>query len=81
VLGTVSIDARRQRKLGNAWKDFAGKTSNIPFLAILTGRNRLAIGELLTWRQAVAIMAFAAVILSHHRLFGVSPFPGGWVPF
>jgi uncharacterized membrane protein len=81
VLGTFSIDARRQKKLGDAWQGFAGKTSNIPFLAILTGRNRLAIGELLSWRQAVALVAFAAIMLSHHRLFGVSPFPGGWVPF
>jgi len=81
VLGTFSIDARRQKKLGDAWQGFAGKTSNIPFMAILSGRNRLAIGELLSWRQAVALVAFAAIMLSHHRLFGVSPFPGGWVPF
>jgi len=81
VLGTFSIDARRRKKLGDAWQDFASKTSNIPFAAILAGRNRLAFGELLTWRQAAAIAAFAAVMLSHHRLFGVSPFPGGWVPF
>jgi uncharacterized membrane protein len=53
----------------------------VEILAILSGRNRLAIGELLSWRQAVALVAFAAIMLSHHRLFGVSPFPGGWVPF
>jgi hypothetical protein len=26
-------------------------------------------------------VVFAGVMMSHHLLFGVSPFPGGWVPF
>jgi uncharacterized membrane protein len=56
-------------------------TSNVPFAAILAGRNRLSIGELLTWRQLVAIIMFAGFFLTHHLLFGVSPFPGGRVPF
>lgn len=81
VLGTFSIDARRRKKLGADWQTFSGKTSNIPFMAILSGRNSLALGELIGWKQAVALVAFAGVMLSHHLLFGVSPFPGGWVPF
>lgn len=81
LAGTVSIDAKRKRRDPEQWGRFVGVTSNIPFAAILTGRNRLRLAEVLGWRQLVAILAFAALILTHHLLFGVSPFPGGWVPF
>lgn len=81
LVGTVSIDAKRKRKDPAQWARFVAVTSNVPFGAILTGRNRLKLAELLGWRQLVAILAFVAVILTHHLLFGVSPFPGGWVPF
>ncbi|MEQ1755876.1 MAG: NnrU family protein [Micropepsaceae bacterium] len=81
ILGTFSIDAKRRRRMKDDWQTFAQKTSNIPFGAILGGRNRIAIGELMTFRQLLAVLVFAALILSHHWLFGVSPFPGGWVPF
>lgn len=81
VLGTFSIDAKRSRKMGPDWSAFSARTSNIPFQAIISGRSRLVLGELLTFRQAIAVVLFAIIMLSHHWLFGVSPFPGGWVPF
>jgi uncharacterized membrane protein len=81
VLGTFSIDAKRARKMGDAWAAFAGKTSNVPFAAILAGRNSLKLGEILTFRQAAALGAFVAALFLHAWAFGVSPFPGGWVPF
>ena len=80
-LGTFSIDAKRRRKMGDGWKAFASQTSNVPFAAIVGGRNSLKLGELLDWRMLAAIAVFCAVLLSHAHLFGVSPFPGGWVPF
>ena len=81
VSGTFSIDAKRRRKMGDGWDGFARQTSNIPFGAILTGRNSLRLGELLTYRQLAAIGAFLLVLFGHAWLFSVSPFPGGWVPF
>ena len=81
LFGTFSIDAKRRRKMGEQWKSFAAKTSNIPFGAILLGRNSLKPGELFDWRMLVAVAAFLAVLFSHARMFGLSPFPGGWVPF
>lgn len=81
VSGTYSIDAKRARKLGDAWAAYARRTSNIPFAAIVSGRQRLVLSELLTWRLGVAFLVFLAVLFSHAYLFGVSPFPGGWVPF
>lgn len=81
ILGTFSIDAKRKRKLGEAWKEFAGKTSNIPFAAVLAGRNTLHLGESFGWRFGVAMLVFLAILFSHARFFGVSPFPNGWVPY
>lgn len=80
VAGTFSIDAKKARKMGAAWAPFAAKTSNLPFGAILTGRNSLKLGELLGWRQGVAVLAFVAVLFLHAWAFSASPFPGGWVP-
>ena len=80
-LGTFSIDAKRRRKMGDAWTGFASRTSNVPFAAIAAGRNTLNLGELLDWRFLVALLGFLAILFSHARLFGVSPFPGGWTPF
>src|SRR5262245_37413558 len=44
VAGTFSIDAKRARKMGTAWVAFANRTSNVPFAAILAGRNSLKLG-------------------------------------
>jgi uncharacterized membrane protein len=81
VGGAYSIDAKRARALGPAWAGYARATSNIPFAAIFAGRQKLVLAELATWRQGVALILFAGALLAHHWLFGVSPFPGGWVPF
>jgi uncharacterized membrane protein len=81
LFGTFSIDAKRSRKMGESWTSFAAKTSNIPFAAILSGRNFLKLGEILDWRFFAALIVFAAVLFSHAHLLGVSPFPNGFVPF
>ena len=75
--GTVSIDAKRRRTLGDqAWDGFASRTSIVPFGAILAGRNALSLQEIGWWRPAAAIIAYALVLGGHRHLFGVSPFPG-----
>jgi uncharacterized membrane protein len=81
LFGTALIDAKRRRKMGAAWQAFASRTSNIPFAAVLTGRNTLNLSESFGWRFLVAMVLFLAVLFTHYHLFGVSPFPGGWVPF
>ncbi|MGD0142073.1 MAG: NnrU family protein [Rhizomicrobium sp.] len=80
ILGTFSIDAKRRRKMGDAWAAFASKTSNVPFGAVITGRNSLNLGESFGWRFWVAALLFVAVLFAHAHVFGVSPFPGGVVP-
>jgi uncharacterized membrane protein len=81
VAGTYSIDAKRARKMGAAWEPFARQTSNIPFAAIIAGRNSLKLGELLSYRLVVALGAFLVVLFAHPWLFSASPFPGGWSPY
>lgn len=81
LAGTFSIDAKRRRNLGAAWDSFASKTSNIPFAAVIAGRNALHPGESFGWRFWLAALLFLAILFAHARIIGVSPFPGGWVPF
>lgn len=81
LFGTFAIDAKRQRKLGAAWEPFASKTSNVPFGAVVAGRSKLHLAESFGWRFWVAALLFLVILFVHYHLFGVSPFPGGWVPF
>jgi uncharacterized membrane protein len=73
VFGTVSIDAKRKKALGAKWDAFAAQTSNIPFGAILTGRQKLSLGEIGLWRLALAVAIWAGLLWAHPMLFGVSP--------
>jgi uncharacterized membrane protein len=72
VGGTASIDAKRRRAYGERWQQFAQQTSNVPFAAILAGRNQLvpALREIGIVRPLVAIAVFAALFLLHGRFFG-----------
>lgn len=75
VFGTTSIDAKRKRVLGATWDGFAGQTSNVPFAAIVAGRQPLKIGEIGWWRLLLAVALWAAMIFVHPLMFGVSPLP------
>ena len=76
VFGTMSIDAKRRRTLGEKWDAFARQTSVAPFLAIAQGRQTLKLGEIGWWRIALALAIWAMLVWAHPMLFGVSPLPG-----
>jgi uncharacterized membrane protein len=76
LVGPASIDRKRRRALGPAWDGFAGRTSNLPFLAIAQGRTRLALGEVKPWQWLAALAAFALIAALHRAIFGVSALPG-----
>lgn len=67
--GTAAIDAKRQRMFGEQWMQFAGVTSNIPFAAIVAGRNRLgpALLEIGLWRPLAAIAVYAIAFYLHGK--------------
>ena len=70
--GTASIDAKRRRAYGERWEQFARQTSNVPFAAILAGRNQLvpALREIGIVRPLAAIAVFAALFFLHGHWFG-----------
>lgn len=74
--GMYHQDRRMARRYGEAFKQFAARTSRFPFAAILTGRIAFKPRELGILRPLVAIVFYLATILYSHRLlFGVSPLP------
>jgi uncharacterized membrane protein len=68
--GMPSIDAKRRRKFGEQWTQFANVTSAIPFAAIASGRNQLrpALVEIGVWRPLVAIVTYAVTFYLHGQL-------------
>ena len=75
LTGTLSIDAKRRRVLGAKWDAFAAQTCNVPFAAILQGRQKLSFGEIGWWRIALAVVVWAALAWAHPILFGVRALP------
>jgi uncharacterized membrane protein len=74
VAGTFSIDAKRARAFGESWQRYAARTSNLPFAAIVQGRNRLVAGEFGLLGLGAAVGAFVLLSLFHARFFGLPPF-------
>ncbi len=74
-IGSLLLDAKKARQHGARWEPFARATSNLPFAAILQGRQKLVLSEIGIWRLALAIGIFVVFMLAHGSLFGVSPLP------
>lgn len=71
--GTSSIDEKRRRTNKAEFTRYLAITSNIPFAAIIQGKNRLVLSEL--WVPVVIAALLLAVLLHVHlRLFGFSPY-------
>jgi uncharacterized membrane protein len=46
IIGSFVLDAKKARQHEAAWQTFAAATSNVPFVAIICGRQRLSIREI-----------------------------------
>lgn len=67
IAGASILDAKKARQHGTAWGAFAAVTSNIPFLAIIQGRQQLEWREIGLWRIALGVgVSLGALAL--HRL-------------
>ena len=71
-LGTILMDSRK--KSNPDWARFAAVTSNLPFVAVAQGRNRIAWREIGWLRPAVGLALFAGFFLGHAWLFGAPPY-------
>lgn len=74
LLGTLLIDRKFALRRGAQWQRFVAVTSNLPFAAILAGRQRLALAEIGWRRVAVALLLYVVLLALHPWLFGLSPF-------
>ena len=68
-VGTVLMDFKKAQTLGPGWSTYTSVTSNLPFLAIASGRNRLVWGELL-WPAVVGIGLYVLTYIFHEWLSG-----------
>jgi len=74
LAGTALIDARKADTLGEDWVRFALASSNVPFWAIIEGRNRFRFEEI-GWKRVFAGLAlYALLLLLHPFLFGTQPY-------
>jgi uncharacterized membrane protein len=71
-LGTRSMDSRK--KSNPDWARFAAATSNVPFVAIAQGRNRIVWREIGWTRPLIGLALFAFFFAAHQWLFGARPF-------
>jgi uncharacterized membrane protein len=74
VSGTVLQDLRKERTIGVDWKRFTVTTSNVPFAAIMQGRNHFRFDEI-GWGKVLAGLALYFVLaFLHPYLFGARPY-------
>ena len=72
ALGTLLMDARKRSDPD--FQRFAALTSNVPFVAVAQGRNRVIWREIGYLRPGVGIAAYAAFLFLHPWLFGARPY-------
>lgn len=74
VAGTILIDARKARTLGTDWERFASVTSNVPFVAIIQGRNQFRFEEIGWKKVGIGLAVYFVLLLVHPWLFGARPY-------
>jgi uncharacterized membrane protein len=74
-LGTVLLERKIALREGARWDAFAAVTSNVPFAAILQGRQRLDLREIGPVRIGAAFALTLALVQFHGWLFGVPAIP------
>jgi uncharacterized membrane protein len=73
IFGARSIDRKGRARDPEGFARFEDVTSNVPFMAITQGRNRLAFGEM-GWRLLAGLAVAVLIALGHGRLFGAAVF-------
>jgi uncharacterized membrane protein len=73
--GTFDIDRKRRRSNPAEYARFEARTSNLPFAALLAGRNRLVMREV--WLPLLLGLALTVgTVVMHPRFFGAAAIPG-----
>ena len=74
LIGTRLIDHKFAVRRGAQWQRLAAVSSNIPFAAIASGRQRFVFTEIGWARVGAALVLYVVLLAVHPWLFGVSPF-------
>ncbi len=72
-LGSMMIDRRHIQDSQPGWGVYLQRSSNLPFLAILQGRQKLVPAEIGWARTAGALALYLLVLFAHPYLFGPRP--------
>jgi len=72
--GTILQDLRKARSLGEDWARFSAVSSNLPFVAILQGRNTLRFAEIGWVKPLLGLAAYGILLYAHAWLFGARPY-------
>jgi uncharacterized membrane protein len=72
LLGALAIDVKHRARGLESWRRFQEASSNLPFAAILAGRQTLAPKEIGLFPVILAIVLYLATLLGHPWLFGVA---------
>ena len=71
AMGPFLIDHKRRVAMGERWEEFAASSSNIPFAAILSGRNRLVAGEI-GWKvMGLGLGLYILIVSTHPYVIGM----------
>lgn len=72
LAGTRRIDAKRSRRDPDNYRKFLAATSNLPFAAIVSGRQRLgaALMEVGTLRIGAGLLLYALLVYAHPWIAG-----------
>jgi uncharacterized membrane protein len=73
--GVASQEAKKKAKMGEAWDRFTAATSFVPFVAIVERRRSLDWKGIGWWRLGLSAVVYAAFVLLHPWVIGVSPIP------
>ena len=69
LFGSMLLDRKKSQTMGPAWGAYARVTSNVPFVALITGRNRLVLKELLV-PLVLGLVVHALVYYFHETISG-----------
>lgn len=74
VMGPFLIDRKRRVSMGERWEAFAASTSNVPFAAILSGRNRLNAGEIGWKATGLGLGLYILIVSAHPYVIGMNAY-------
>jgi uncharacterized membrane protein len=75
LFGPFAIDDKLRRRDPEAWAEVAARTSNVPLVAMISGRARFSPAAAAV-PLLVGVVAYILLLGLHPWLFGVSPLPG-----